>query len=398
MIQVIYTSAATRELKREELSDLLRQSRLHNLQAGITGILLHSQGSFFQVLEGEQNLVDDLVARIARDPRHANLTIIIREPISRRSFADWTMGFADVAPHEVGSIVGLNDFFGEAGCFAAIDSGRAKKLLNAFREGRWRSKLVNVPRPTGALDAPAPVPQAASFSSASGVSFAFQPIVDMDTRRVVAYEALLRGAKNEPARQVFQRVDLAMLHHFDNQWRTVAIELATRLGLDVSLHLNFMPMTPETLDDPILSTLETAARFQIPPARIVLEIIESEIIHDFASFARAVNMHRGSGMKIAIDDFGAGYAGLSLLAEFQPEIIKLDMKLVRDIDSKGPRQAIVRGIARVCADLGIDVIVEGVETPAEYAWFRDEGFVFFQGNLFARPVFEQFPLVSYPGG
>jgi blue light- and temperature-responsive anti-repressor len=396
MIQVIYTSAATRDFEREELSNLLRQSRLYNTRMGVTGILLHSQGSFFQVLEGEQEVVDDLLAHIARDSRHGNLTIIIREPISRRSFGDWTMGFAEIEPHEVNTIVGLNDFFGDANFFAQLDSGRAKKLLSAFKEGRWRSKLTDLPSQVTALSEPSSEPQTARLSPSPKISFAYQPIVDIENQRIIAYEALLRGANNESARQVFQKVNPSEIHLFDNECRVVAIELAMRLGLDVHLHLNFLPLSLETIETPIHSTLEAASRFHIQPAQIILEIVESEIIHDLGYFIRAVNAHRESGLKIAIDDFGAGYAGLSLLAEFQPEIVKLDMKLVRDIDSKGPRQAIVRGVIRVCADLGIDVIAEGVETLTEYAWLRDEGITLFQGNLFAAPTFEQLPPVLFP--
>ena len=103
-------------------------------------------------------------------------------------------------------------------------------------------------------------------------------------------------------------------------------------------------------------------------------------------------------MKVAIDDFGAGYAGLNLLSEFQPEFIKLDMHLVRGIESNGPRQAIVRGIVRTCADLGIDIIAEGVETVNEFQWLYQEGIKFYQGRLFADPAFEQLPQTfSLPG-
>jgi EAL domain-containing protein (putative c-di-GMP-specific phosphodiesterase class I) len=99
---------------------------------------------------------------------------------------------------------------------------------------------------------------------------------------------------------------------------------------------------------------------------------------------------------VAIDDFGAGYSGLNLLADFQPDQIKLDMKLVRGIERHGPRQAIVRAIDQACQDLGIDVIAEGVETVEEYAWLANQGIKLFQGYLFAKPAFESFPPVHYP--
>ena len=99
---------------------------------------------------------------------------------------------------------------------------------------------------------------------------------------------------------------------------------------------------------------------------------------------------------MAIDDFGAGYSGLNLLADFQPDQIKLDMKLIRGIEWHGPRQAIVRAINQICLDLGIDVIAEGVETELEYAWLASQGIHLYQGYLFAKPGFESFPKVHYP--
>jgi EAL domain-containing protein (putative c-di-GMP-specific phosphodiesterase class I) len=128
----------------------------------------------------------------------------------------------------------------------------------------------------------------------------------------------------------------------------------------------------------------------------VIEVTEGEVIVDTAHFAELINEYRALGMKFAIDDFGAGYSGLNLLVNFQPDQIKLDMFLVRGIDGHGPRQAIVRAIDQVCFDLGIDVIAEGVETIAEYEWLADQGVRLFQGYLFAKPGFESFPLIHYP--
>ena len=144
------------------------------------------------------------------------------------------------------------------------------------------------------------------------------------------------------------------------------------------------------------STIEAAARHSFPLERIILEATEVEAIGDPAHFAKVVNEYRRAGMKLAIDDFGAGYAGLSLLSEFQPDIVKLDMKLVRGIDSHGPRQAIVRGIAQVCVDLGIDLIAEGVETLDEFVWFDNLGVSLYQGYLFAKPLWEGMPSIHIP--
>ena len=220
-------------------------------------------------------------------------------------------------------------------------------------------------------------------------SFAFQPIVDAAAGKIVSYEALVRGRHNEPAGSIFKQVPPGSMHRFDAATRVVAIELAARLGIQCNLNLNFLPRSVQASDAPIRGTVDAAVRCGLSIDRIVLEVTEGEMIDDQAHFIRLVNDYRGMGMKVSIDDFGAGYAGLNLLADFQPDQVKLDMNLVRDIESKGPRQAIVRAILQACNDLGIDFLAEGVETLNEYHWFRDEGVQLYQGYLLAKPGFEQ---------
>jgi EAL domain-containing protein (putative c-di-GMP-specific phosphodiesterase class I) len=226
-------------------------------------------------------------------------------------------------------------------------------------------------------------------------TFAFQPIVDSITCEVVSYEALIRGSGGESAYQVLGQVPQERLLEFDQKARARAIALAARLGIGCNLNLNFMPQSLRSPES-ILSGLEAANRAHLPVEHLIVEVTEGAAIGDHAYFTEIVNEHRGLGLKFAIDDFGAGYSGLNLLADFQPDLIKLDLKLVRGIERLGPRQAIVRGVAQVCFDLGIDVIAEGVETVEEYAWLAHAGIRLFQGFLFARPGLESFPPVHYP--
>lgn len=229
-----------------------------------------------------------------------------------------------------------------------------------------------------------------------GFSYAYQPIVDVLTREVFSHEALIRGARNEPAYQVLSQIDDATKYQFDQTSRIAAIGLAASLGLRTHLNVNILPGSLFSPSVSIDATLEAASRSRLPIERLVLEVTESEAIADHAKFAGLLNVYRGMGLKVAIDDFGAGISGLNLLADFQPDQIKIDMNLVRHIERDGPRQAIVRAIMQVCEDLGIDVIAEGVETYQEYAWFADQGVRLFQGYLFAKPGFEAFPAVHYP--
>ena len=231
---------------------------------------------------------------------------------------------------------------------------------------------------------------------ATSLTYAFQPIVDIASRGPYAYEALLRGPRNEPASAILGVLDEASIEDIDAVSRPRAIALAARLGLGTRLHLNFQPRSLASSNAVIEHTLAVAHRHGFDNERLVLEVTETQVIDDQRRFADAINEFRAEGVMVAIDDFGAGYSGLNLLANFQPDLVKLDMELVRGIAHHGPRQAIVRAIRQACNDLGIDVIAEGVETLEEFYWFEDEGLTLFQGYLFARPGFESLPAPSFP--
>jgi EAL domain-containing protein (putative c-di-GMP-specific phosphodiesterase class I) len=227
-------------------------------------------------------------------------------------------------------------------------------------------------------------------------SFAFQPIADITTRKVFAYEALARGRGGESAASVFAAVQPGDLHAFDHAARMAAVRLAARLGLKDNISLNVMPGCIESMPDSLDRLLECAMLCGLSPRQLVLEITEGEAVQRPKEFSQLLDRYRAQGVRMAIDDFGAGYSGLNLLAYFQPDLIKLDMHLVRDIDRAGPRQAIARAVLQVCDDLGIEVIAEGVETIGEYSWFRRVGIRLFQGYLLGRPAFEALDTPVFP--
>lgn len=146
LIHCIYASRAIGNPGEAGVRALLEHARRKNETLGITGILLLIDDSFFQVLEGQAEAVDATYEVIARDPRHDRVTQIIREPIAQRSFAEWSMGFASVPRGDARQLVGENDFFGDAECLRRLDGGRAKKLLLAFRAGRWRTEHTGIHR------------------------------------------------------------------------------------------------------------------------------------------------------------------------------------------------------------------------------------------------------------
>jgi len=371
--------------------ELLRKARNKNASLNVTGMLLFIDGCFFQILEGPAEQVDQIYATISADDRHGKVTTIIREPIAQRDFNEWTMGYVGLTPDEAGEIDGLNDFFTNGQSISDLDSGRAKKLLQAFKQGRWRVRLSELRHPVPSASKAALTETSKTKSlvgSRPDYTFAYQPIIDLENKRLLAYEALMRGLQNEPASAVLQSVALDDLASFDDDSRRKAVAMAGKLGLEHDLHLNFWPETrrmfPKTLDN----TLQTAQMCGIRPSQLVIGINHAASVFDAGDLARVLREHRSTGMRICIENFGHGYAGLSLLEHYHPDYISVNMDLVRDVDSNGPRQAILRGLLQTCGDLGIDIIAKGVETPDEYDWLRQEGFQIFQGNLLAKPSFE----------
>jgi EAL domain-containing protein (putative c-di-GMP-specific phosphodiesterase class I) len=223
-------------------------------------------------------------------------------------------------------------------------------------------------------------------------TMAFQPIVDIAAGTVFAYEALVRGLGGEGAGTVLARVDAANRYAFDQACRVKAIELAARLGLaetGARLSINFLPAAVYRPEHCLRATLKASRAVGLPLDRLMFEATENEPIQDPAHLLDIFQEYRRHGFLSAIDDFGAGYAGLSLLAKFQPDVLKIDMELTRHVDARPVSRTIIAAILQVCHTLGITVVAEGVETAAELATLRDLGITLVQGYLFGRPAFQE---------
>jgi EAL domain-containing protein (putative c-di-GMP-specific phosphodiesterase class I) len=218
--------------------------------------------------------------------------------------------------------------------------------------------------------------------------YAYQPIVDVATRTVYGHEALVRGPHGEGAMSVLSQVNEKNRYRFDQACRVKAIKTASQLGIQERISINFLPNAIYKPEICIRTTLEAASAHGFPLDRIIFEVTEGERVEDGPWLAEILREYKRCGLLTAIDDFGAGYAGLTLLAGFQPDLIKIDMELVRNIDLSSSRQAIVRGMVRICADLGVQVIAEGLETSGERDFLSDAGIHLMQGYLFSRPVFQ----------
>jgi len=229
-----------------------------------------------------------------------------------------------------------------------------------------------------------------------GIKMAFQPIVDISKKNVFAHEALVRGENGEGAGRILSQVTEENKYTFDQTCRVKAIETASHINLPGSLSINFMPNAiyePETC---LAKTLETAERTNFDRNKIIFEVTEQEKVVSQEFLVEVFEAYRKEGFRTAIDDFGAGYAGLNLLADFQPDILKIDMKLIRDIDRTKVKQVLVRSIQQIAEELGIQLIAEGIETENEYKYLRDCGITLMQGYYFQKPMLEAFQDVNFP--
>jgi len=143
LIQLIYASAAAKPFTPAELRELLRQARLKNERLDITGMLLYHQGSFLQVLEGPVSAVNPLLDTIALDRSHNKLMLLLRREIEARNFADWKMGFVDVAAQPQ-ALPGFRDYFKSQSSFLDLlgDPKAVERVLDGFRDGQWRQYIA----------------------------------------------------------------------------------------------------------------------------------------------------------------------------------------------------------------------------------------------------------------
>jgi EAL domain-containing protein (putative c-di-GMP-specific phosphodiesterase class I) len=249
------------------------------------------------------------------------------------------------------------------------------------------------------------VPECGACRNAEGRNFnltmAFQPIVDVKRRSVFAYEALVRGQDGASAMQVLRGVTEENLYAFDQHCRVTAIALAARLDLarhGAKLSVNFMPGAVYSPSACIRRTLQAAREHNFPLDAIIFEITEGERVQDTGHLRRIAEEYQKHGFTLALDDFGAGFSGLNLLAEIEGvQLVKLDGNLVRNIHENRRAEHIVSAVTKMCQDLEIMVLAECVETLEEYQVLRRCGIYLMQGYLFARPAFEALPEVTWPG-
>ncbi|WP_414829454.1 EAL domain-containing protein [Alteromonas sp. H39] len=221
-------------------------------------------------------------------------------------------------------------------------------------------------------------------------SMAFQPLVDLQSQSVFGYESLVRGTGGEPAFTVIEKVTAKNIYRFDQTCRVKAIALAAEAKIDKILSINFMPGAIYKPEHCIRTTLKAAEKYGFPIEQISFEVVETDHIADLAHLQNIIDHYNSMGFKTALDDFGSGYANLEWMAKLSPNMIKVDMSLVRDIDKDPKKRVIVTHLNKLCQELEIGVLAEGIETRAERDCLADIGIMKQQGYYFAKPQFERF--------
>jgi EAL domain-containing protein (putative c-di-GMP-specific phosphodiesterase class I)/CheY-like chemotaxis protein len=232
------------------------------------------------------------------------------------------------------------------------------------------------------------------FESALGRLFLeYQPIVNWPERRVFGYEALLRSqepALQAPADLLDAAERLGRVHDLGRAVRREVAQAAERAPDKVLLFVNLHGL--DLHDEDLYSLSSPLAAWA---ARVVLEITERWPLDGVKGLARRIARLREIGFRIALDDLGAGYAGLNTFTQLEPDFVKLDRALVSGVDASARKRTVVRSMLRLCGEeLGIQVVGEGVETVDERDALGLDGCVLLQGYLFARPGSE-FPEPSF---
>lgn len=295
----------------------------------------------------------------------------------------WAVGYAD------GQLDGLT-----AGLSRSLSkpelSGIQALLLPAGRQPTTRDYMST--RPLDGLIAEVGARWLGDVLRHDRLETHFQPIVPTaDPADVFAYECLIRGRGEGgnliPPGELFKAARTAdLLFQLDRQARLTAIRAAVRHGVTSRLFLNFNPSSIYTPSACLKTTFEAVEAAGLDPAGIVFEVVESEEVHDTAHLVGILKVYREAGFGIALDDVGAGYSSLNLLASIRPDFVKLDMGLTRGVDTDPYKARVAMKLLEMSQDLGVRTVVEGVETAGEWEWAREHGADFVQGYLFARPA------------
>jgi EAL domain-containing protein (putative c-di-GMP-specific phosphodiesterase class I) len=218
----------------------------------------------------------------------------------------------------------------------------------------------------------------------------YQPVLDSHDGRVFGYEALVRGPSNSPLHAPLPLIRAATkagrLFELDLVCRELAIRRFRELELPGRLFLNVSPLS---LMEPTFKpgeTLRLLTEVGLSPQQVVIELTEQQPLEDYVVLKSAVAHYTEAGFQIAIDDLGAGYAGLRLWSELRPAFVKIDHHFIENISGDAVKREFVRSIHEMATRLGCRVVAEGIETEDDYLTVQELGVKLHQGYHLWRPL------------
>ncbi|HFZ8993451.1 TPA: diguanylate phosphodiesterase [Citrobacter freundii] len=396
---IIYRSHLCDNVSVKSLEDMVVAANERNKKGDVTGILLFNGNHFFQLLEGPEENVRTIYQHICEDQRHYNLVELLHDYTPLRRFGKAGMELFDLREHEREEVLQTVLDKGTTRFQLAYED-RALQFLRTFVESTEKEFYFEIP-PADAwdfvTDKAMPAIELSGVGQPAECSFAFQPIIDPLARKIVSLEALLRTPEGASPETYFEGLKGYDIYEADLRSKRIAFAMARQLNLgEQTLSVNLLPMTMVRIPDAVNILLHEIEINGLVPEQIIVEFTESEVISQLDEFTGAAHQLKAAGIRVAIDHFGAGFAGLRLLSRFQPDRIKINRELIRDVHKSGPRQAIVQAIIKCCASLEIAVSVVGIEKAEEWMWLEAAGIYQFQGFLFARPALCAIPAVAWP--
>jgi len=220
----------------------------------------------------------------------------------------------------------------------------------------------------------------------------FQPIFQNDCKSPWGYECLMRGLADDgscvmPKQLLEWAAQERLIFMLDRICRETHIRnAAAMLPNDVAILINFLPTAIYEPSFCLKTTIAAAKSVGIEPNRVMFEVVETEKVQDSDHLASILNEYRKAGFRVALDDVGSGFAGLMLLADLNPDLIKIDRELVQGASKSEMHRIIVRALVQIARDSGCQILAEGVETEAELALMKSFGVDLFQGFLLGRPA------------
>ncbi len=371
---IIYRSHLSDDVPVKTLDNLAVNANKINETFDVTGILLFDGTHFFQLLEGSDEAVRAIYARICADTRHHNLVELMYDYSPSRRFGNVGMELFDLRKYDKETVLQAVLDKGTSRYRLTYDD-RGLQFLRTFVESREKENYFEVP----------PVEYWDFIADQTGASEAwpvdrgvtFKPVIDPLGRQVTAIEAIATLGDGT-ALEGLPKYQASL-----NAARQAFAQAGRACPEGMPLYVSLLPMTLVAIPEAVRIIVDEIRSADLVPEQVIIGVSETEVISQLDAFSIAVRQLKEAGISLSIDNFGDGSAGLSMLTRIQPDRIRIDAGIIRDVHRSGPKQAVVQAIIKCCSALEITVIAAGIERPEEWMWLEAAGVINFQGRLFS---------------